>query len=389
MLLEGIRILDLTRLTPGAYCTMMLGDAGAEVVKIEEPVRGDYLRWNPPLIDSESAYFYALNRNKGSVTLNLKDPRGREILHRLAAEADVLIEGFRPGVADRLGIGFEALKAINPRLVYCSLSGYGQTGPYRNRAGHDLNYLSRAGLLGLTRDGVGRPIVPGLPIADMVAGMMSAYGILAALVRRNRDGKGEYIDVSLFDGALQWTQEQAAIYFGTGIPPTPETSEWIGGSASYNVYQTADGQYISIGALESKFWHRFCEAVGRPELAEWDHTAIETAPSLRAELEQIFASRTRAEWEVVFADGEAACEPVLSLEDAFNDPHAQARQMVLPVRRADGDTVNTTGFPVKFDRNPCQLHRDPPRLGQDTPDALRALGYSEEEISTLRQAGVI
>jgi crotonobetainyl-CoA:carnitine CoA-transferase CaiB-like acyl-CoA transferase len=389
MLLEGVRILDLTRLTPGAYGTMMLADAGADVLKIEEPGRGDYLRWNPPLVDSQSAYFYALNRNKGSMTLNLKEPSGVEILHRLAGDADVLIEGFRPGVADRLGIGFAAMNAINPRLVYCSLSGFGQTGPYRNRAGHDINYLSRAGLLGLTRDGGGRPVVPGLPIADMVAGMMSAYGILAALVRRNRDGKGEHVDVSLFDGALQWTQEQAAIYFGTGAVPTAETSEWLGGSASYNVYRTADGQYMSVGAMEAKFWHELCERLGRPDLAEGDHTAVENAPRLRAALDELFASRTRTEWEAIFADGGAACEPVLSLDEAFSDPHAQAREMVLPVRRADGGTVNTTGFPVKFRHNPCQLHRDPPGLGQDTAGALRALGYNDQEIATLRDAGVV
>jgi len=325
MPLTGIRVLDLTRLLPGAYCTQLLADMGADVIKVEEPESGDYMRWTPPLVDGQSALFNALNRNKRSIALDLKTDRGRGSLLRLAETAQVLVEGNRPGVMDRLGLGWSVLHARNPRLVMCSITGYGQSGPYASRAGHDLNYMAIAGGLGLNGTRDGPPIPLSVQVADIGGGgLHPAVSILAALVEVQRDGEGTWIDASMTDAAAGFMALVFAAH-AAGERVARGDQRLAGRYACYRVYECKDRRFYSVASLEPKFWRTLCAALDRPDLFDSQYSeGLDT----QRELESIFASRTRDEWEQKLSGLEVCCEPVLDVDEVASHPQVVARRII-------------------------------------------------------------
>jgi crotonobetainyl-CoA:carnitine CoA-transferase CaiB-like acyl-CoA transferase len=390
--LEGIKILDLTRLLPGPYGTMLLADLGAEVIKIEEPERGDYYRWTPPYLNNVSSRHLLLNRNKKSVTLNLKAPEGKSILLKLVElGADVLIEQFRPGVMDRLGVGYEALKKINPRIIYCSLTGYGQNGPYRDLASHDVNYIGLGGVLGLTGPKGGPPVIPGIQIADLVGGgLYSVIGILTALLARQKTGRGQHIDISMFDGVVSLLTDGALAYFADGKPPGPGERRLTGGLPQYQVYQTKEGKYLAVGALEEKFWANLCRLIGRPEWAEKIPREGEPrAEEMKKEMAAVFRTRTQKEWLDLLMNEDTCVGPVQSLDEVFADPHVLSRRMLVETEHPKAGRVRQIGVPLKFSETPGEIRGPAPEIGEHTEEILGALGYSAEDAARLRKAGVI
>jgi len=326
--LEGIRVLDLTRLLPGPYCTMLLADLGAEVIKIESPHEGDHMRWIEPKVNGTGVYFLALNRNKKSTTLNLKNPTGVKIFKALAKTAQVVFESFRPGVLDRLGVGYKALKEVNTGIIFCSLSGFGQSGPYKLKPGHDLNYISIGGLQGLNGNREGVLVPPAVQIADIGCGAMTcAVSILGALVGRERTGEGQYLDVSMLDGVVSWMSSAIAKYYAEGEPPAPGRQTFSGEFPSYHIYKTKDGKYVSLGCVEAKFWVNFCEAVGRPELSGFHLPHGEKQKEVFEEVEKIFLTKKRDEW-VQFLDGVDTCfAPVNDISETVSDPQVLHRDL--------------------------------------------------------------
>jgi len=325
MPLTGIRVLDLTRLLPGAYCTLLLADMGADVIKVEEPGAGDYMRWTPPIVAGQSALFSAINRNKRSITLNLKSDAGRDLLLRLVDGADVLVEGNRPGVMARLGLGWDALHERNPRLVMCSITGYGQDGPFASRAGHDLNYMAIAGALGLNGERGGPPAPLSVQVADIGGGgLQPAAAILGALVGVQRGGEGRWIDASMTDGAVGWLALAFAAR-AAGERVARGDQRLAGRYACYRVYECKDGRHYSVAALEPKFWRALCERLGRPDLVEQQYSEDASA---QAAVEEVFSSRTRDEWEEVLGPLDACCEPVLDLDEVASHPQVVARRLL-------------------------------------------------------------
>src|SRR5437762_6888600 len=311
MPLTGIRILDLTRLLPGAYCTLLLADMGADVIKIEEPGGGDYMRWTPPLVDGQSALFNAINRNKRSVTLDLKSEAGRDLLLQLVDGADVLVEGNRPGVMGRLGLGWDVLHSRNARLIMCSITGYGQDGPFASRAGHDLNYMATAGALGLNGDREGPPVPLSVQVADIGGGgLQPAVAILGAIVGVQRGGEGRWIDASMTDGAVGWLALVFAAHAARERVARGD-QRLAGRYPCYRVYECRGGGYYSVAALEPKFWTAVCDALARPELADLQYSEDLDA---QKQLEKVFATKTRDEWQEILAGADACCEPVLDLD---------------------------------------------------------------------------
>jgi alpha-methylacyl-CoA racemase len=393
--LEGVRVLDLSRLLPGGFCSLLLADFGAEVVKVEDTGMGDYVRWAAPAYEgaepsAASALFLALNRGKRSIRIDLKTEAGREVLLRLARDADVLLESFRPGVLDRLGAGWERLREENPRLVYCAITGYGQDGPFRDRAGHDMNYLARAGLLGLTGEPDGPPVQAAGQIADVGGGaLMAAFGILAALRERDRSGEGQLVDVSMADGALSWLAMVAARYFADGAVPARGSLELAGGLLCYRPYRCADGGWVALGALEPKFWREWCEGVGRVDLVERQFDP--PGSPAHAEVEAVFAVRTRDEWEAFAAEHDCCLEPVLDLGEALESELVRAREMVVELDQPGAERpVRLLGVPVKLSRTPADPVRAPgPGLGADTEAVLAEAGYSPEEIERMKADGAV
>jgi alpha-methylacyl-CoA racemase len=394
--LEGVRILDLTRLLPGGFCTLLFADMGAEVLKVEDTAGGDYIRWMPPYYGGEaerasgtgSAYFLGLNRNKRSLKLNLKHEGGREVLLRLAEEYDVLVESFRPGVLERLGVGYGVLRERNPGLVYCAISGYGQDGPYTARSGHDTNYLASCGLLGLTGRRGGPPVQSAGQIADLGGGgLMAAVGILAALIERERSGEGQLVDVSMTDGALSWLAMVAARYFCERNPPRRGELELAGGILCYFPYETGDGGWVSLGALEPKFWHNWCDGVGRPELKEkqFEHPQSEAGKKVAA----VFRKRTRDEWTEFAGEHDCCLEPVLDLDEALVHEQTIARQMVVELDQPGIGPIRQAGFPIALSRTPARIEQPAPALGEQTDEVLSAIGYDAERIERLRSDGVV
>jgi alpha-methylacyl-CoA racemase len=390
--LSDVRVLDLTRLLPGGFCTLLLADFGAEVLKVEDTGMGDYIRWSPPYLDgaedsARSALYLALNRGKRSIRLNLKEERGREVLLRLARDYDVLVESFRPGVLDRLGVGWERLREENPRLVYCAITGYGQDGPYTERSGHDMNYLALNGLLGLTGDADGPPVQSAGQIADLGGGaLMAAFGILAALRERERSGRGQLVDASMFDGSLAWLALVAAKYLAGGRVPGRGELELAGGFICYRPYACRDG-WVTLGALEPKFWQAWCRGVGRDDLTE---SQFEPPGSeAHAQVERIFLERTREDWREFASQHDCCLEPVLGLDEALGSELVRAREMVVELEQPGAGAVRQLGVPVKLSRTPGGPQGPGPALGEHTAEVLRGLGYSEADIAALEESGAV
>jgi alpha-methylacyl-CoA racemase len=389
--LSDIRVLDLSRLLPGGFCSLLLADFGAEVLKVEDTGMGDYIRWSPPYYEgaedsAKSALFLALNRGKRSIRLDLKSDAGREVLLRLVREYDVVLESFRPGVMDRLGVGYETLREHNPRLVYCAITGYGQDGPYTARSGHDMNYLGLNGLLGLTGDAGGPPVQPGGQIADLGGGaLMAAFGIMAALRERERSGEGQLVDVSMFDGSLSWLALVAAKYLADGVVPRRGEPELTGGLVCYRPYACSDG-WVTLGALEPKFWQAWCRGVGREDLVERQFER--PGSEAHAEVERIFLERSREEWQAFASEHDCCLEPVLDLDEALDSELVRAREMVTRLDQPGAASpVSLLGVPVKLSRTPGAPAGPGPALGEHTREVLEGLGYSGEEVGALLESG--
>jgi crotonobetainyl-CoA:carnitine CoA-transferase CaiB-like acyl-CoA transferase len=391
--LSGIRVLDLSRLLPGGFCSLLLADYGADVLKVEDTGAGDYVRWAPPFYEgaersASSALFLALNRGKRSIRLDLKSDEGRAVLLRLVGEFDVLLESFRPGVMDRLGVGYEVLRSENPGLVYCAISGYGQDGPFRARSGHDMNYLARVGLLGLTGDAGGPPVQAAGQIADLGGGALTAaFGILTALRERDRSGLGQFVDASMSDGALSWLAMVAARYFADGVAPGRGGLELAGGLLCYRPYRCSDG-WVALGALEPKFWAAWCRGVGREDLVERQFEG--PGSDAHAEVEAVFVARTRAEWEAFAGEHDCCLEPVLGLDEALDSELVRSRGMVAELDQPGAERpVRLLGVPVKLSRTPGAPQGPGPSLGEQTDEVLAALGYSAEDVAALKESGAV
>jgi alpha-methylacyl-CoA racemase len=392
--LDDVKVLDLTRLLPGGFCSLLLADFGADVVKVEDTGMGDYVRWAPPYYGDEShqrlgtrsALYLALNRGKRSIRLDLKTDAGRDALLRLAEEADVVLESFRPGVLDKLGCGYEALSDANPGIVYCAITGYGQTGSHTARAGHDMNYLGLNGLLGLTGEPDGRPIQAAGQIADLGGGaLMAAFGVMAALRERERSGRGQIVDVSMTDGSLSWLAMVAAQYLCDGEVPQRGRGLLNGGAACYAPYECADGGWVTCGALEPKFWQAFCEGVGRPDLLE--HQFAPPGSEGRKRVAEVFRSRTRDEWRAFNDSHDAMIEPVLGLDEALTSELVREREMVVELDQPELGTVRQLGVPIKLSRTEGNPTRPAPALGEHTESVLAEARFSEEEVAELMETG--
>lgn len=385
--LSGVRILDLTRLLPGGYCTLLLSDLGADVVKVEEPVRGDYIRWTPPLVDGVSAAHRALNRGKRSITLDLRSPQGIGVLERLVDGADALVESFRPGVMDRLGVGYEALAARKASLVYVAITGYGQDGPYRDRPGHDLNYIGYGGALSMSGspDG-GPPIPPGVQVGDLGGGgMLGAIGLLAALVQARGGGRGRFVDVSMLDGVVSWLSIHAGAFLASGVEPAPGVAPLGQSLACYRVYRAGDGRHLTVAALEPKFWEALCAALGLPELAARQFDGPEGQRELTVRIQAVLATKDRASWLRALESLDACVGPVNSVQEALQDPQVVHRSMVAHV---GGRPVGPGPVPKLRPPGPSDL-APAPGLGEHTDQVLHAAGFSEADVAALRTAGVV
>jgi crotonobetainyl-CoA:carnitine CoA-transferase CaiB-like acyl-CoA transferase len=393
--LEGITVLDLSRLAPGPYCTMLLGDLGADVLLIEQAGEGAERRRNPTRAGGEPSdgerqqAHNALGRNKRSLGLNLKSDDARAVFHALATDADVVVEGFRPGVVKRLGVDYETLAAINPRLVYLSLSGFGQTGPYAPLVGHDINYISIGGALGVTGWPGQPPAIPMNLLADFAGGgLFAAFAIVVALHAREKTGRGQYIDMAMSDGVLSLLTSAASGVLGGGRPPLPGASLLNGAAPVYNVYECADGEWFSLGSLEPWFWENLCRALGREDFIPHEFSQ-EKYPEIFAQFRTTFRTKTRQEWFEELSKVDICAAPVLRLDEALRDPHNLARGMVVEVPHPRLGAIKQVGIAPKFSETPGQARSTAPLPGQHTDDVLRALGYDDERIAALRGAGAV
>jgi alpha-methylacyl-CoA racemase len=393
--LSDVKVLDLTRLLPGGFCSLLLADLGADVVKVEDTSMGDYVRWSPPYygtdtqqrLGTRSALYLALNRGKRSIRIDLKSDAGREAFLRLAHDADVVLESFRPGVLDKLGIGYERLREHNPRIVVCAVTGYGQHGPGTGRAGHDTNYLALNGILGLTGVAGGPPVQSAGQIADLGGGgLMATFGILAALLERQRSGKGQLVDVSMTDGSLAWLAMAAAQFLCDGRVPERGREVLNGGIACYAPYRCADG-WVSCGALEPKFWRAFCHAVGREDLVEQQFAAPGTEG--RKAVAEVFRGRTRDEWAGFNERHDCCIEPILDLDEALASELVGAREMVIEVDQPEIGPVRLLGHPVKLSRTPADPSRPAPALGEHTEQVLAEAGLKADAIARLLASGAV
>lgn len=370
--LSGIRVLDMSRLLPGPYCTMLLADFGAEVIKIEEPGKGDYSRSFPPFLKDFGYWHLQLNRNKQSVALDLKSAEGKNVFLELVKTADVVVESYRPGVLKKLGVDYEAAAKVNPKIIYCSLSGYGSKGPLAHKADHDLGYLSLAGVTAMSGEADGAPAIPGVLMADMNAALSAGMSIMIALRHAALTGQGQEIDISLFNVAMTLMPGAASLFFGSGFVAERGNNWLTGAYANYNIYATADGRYVSVGCLEKKFWRSLCIALGRDELIDMiDDEA--NHPYLKKQLAAIFRQKTMREWEVYFTDKDACVTPVLNFKEAVESAQVQANEMVLEVQDEELGAYQQLGFAMKLSKTPARLTKRAPRLGEDTEKILEQL----------------
>lgn len=379
--LRGVRVLDLTRLVPGPVCTQHLADLGADVVKVEDTGAGDYA---PPALRA------LVNRNKRGLQLDLKQPDGAAALLLLARKADVVVEGFRPGAMERLGLGYAAVAAVNPRIVYCSITGYGQSGPYRDRPGHDLNYCGHVGVADQIGVGADTLALSNLPIADLMGGALTAaMGILAALFDAARTGRGRHLDIAMADGALAHAVMPLATLAAHGSTRRAGGDTLTGGLACYALYRTADDRFLAVGALERKFWDALCDVIERADLKPLHRAGDATTEvRVRHELATIFGARPLAHWEARFAHADACVSPVHTLEEALADPHFRARGMVVDSVHPTLGPLTQLACPVRMSRYGFELHRHAPRPGEHTVELLREAGCSEASIAALLEKGV-
>ncbi len=388
--LEGITVLDFTRLLPGPFCTQLLCNLGADVIKIEDPKLGDYMRSVPPIVHDVSYPFLMVNRGKRSLAVDLKTPEGQEIVHKLARRADVVVEQFRPGVMARLGAAYDDLAMMNPKLVYCSFSGYGQTGPYKDLPGHDINFQALAGILSVTSgQDDKRPAIPGVPIADMASAFNAALAILAALRTRDRIGRGEWIDVSILDTAVTLMVLGLARFLATGDEPVPGETLLTGVFPFYSLYETKDGRWLSVAAVEPKFWIRMCEFVGAPELSERQFADGAERVAAAQTLAARFRERTSEDWEAVFAKEQLPITLVKRVSEVVRDPHVKARELLPLIDVPDVGKLQVIAHPAKHAETKV---RDPARVpdkGGNTVEILRSLGYTPRQIQALAKKEVI
>lgn len=399
--LNNFRIVDITRAMAGPYCAMMLGDFGADVIKVERPGSGDESRgWGPPFVGEaegpypgQSAYYLSANRNKRSLTVNLKSPQGQQIIRDLVQLSDVLIENFRTGVLDKMGLGYPELSELNPRLVYCSVSGYGRTGPYRERPGYDAIIQAEGGLMAITGPKEGPPSRVGIPIIDITSGMFAASAILAALLEREGSGQGQHVDVSLLDTQSALLANVASNYLVSGEEPVRQGNAHPN-IAPYEPVQARDKGFL-LGAANQRQWERLCDAIGKPEFKEdprflKNGDRVKNREELIASLNEVFQEKDAADWLEIIGKGGLPCGPINTVPDVFQHPQAEARGLVQEVDHPSAGPIKLTGFPYKFSRTPAQTRLVPPRLGEHNQEILGdLLGYDAEKIDSLREQGVI
>ena len=391
--LDGISVVDFSQILAGPFCTMLLADMGAEVIKVERPNGGDDTRrFGPPFINGEGAAFLTLNRNKRSIVLDMKNEQGVEIAKKLVADADVLVQNFRPGVLERLGLGYEAVKAINPAMLYCTISGFGVTGPYKAKGGFDLVAQGMSGLMSITGFPGSPPVKVGVPIADFNTGLYSAYAVLSAYIHRLKTGKGQHIDVSLMESAIAYTLYESATYFATG-----EVSGPLGSAhrmiAPYQAFATSDG-HVNIGAANQANWERMCKAIGREELLEDERFATNADRMAHIEglteiMEGTFASRKTEEWVAILEEARVPCGPIYDIQQVYADPQVKAREMEVEIDHPVAGRIKNIGVPVKLSDTPGSIRVAAPMLGQHTDEILGELGFSAGEIANMHESGAV
>ncbi len=391
--LDDLFVVDLSRILSGPVCTMLMADMGAEIIKVEPPPLGDDSRqWGPPFIGGISTYFLSVNRNKKSLGLNLKAEAGRKILWQLIERADVLIENFRPGVLEKLGFGYEAVSKVNPRTVYCSISGFGQTGPYRDRPGYDVIAQGESGMMDLTGFPDGPPAKLGASLADVVAGLYAFNGICLALLARHKTGRGQLVDVSLLDGMVSTLTYHALIYLSTGRSPKRAGTRHPS-IVPYECFQAKDG-FVNIAVTNQKQWENFCQILGFAELAHDERfesmkARLANYSELRPRIEQIVAKQTRAEIIAAMAEVGIPAGPINSVAEILEDPHIHARQMVAELTHPEYGPLKVLGIPVKLSETPGAVEKAPPKFGEHNPDVLKMIGYSDKDVADFEKANVI
>ncbi len=392
--LQDIRVLDLTRALAGPFCTLMLGDYGADVVKIELPGTGDDTRrWGPPFIGEESAYFLSINRNKRSLTLNFKEPEAIQIFLRLVEKADVVVENFTPGVIGRLGLDYQAVKSANPQIVYCSISGFGQDGPYQSRPAYDQIMQGVSGLMSITGEADGEPQKVGIAVSDIGAGMWAAFAVMTALHHRERTGEGQYIDISMLDAQIAWLTYQAAYYFANDEPP-----QRLGAAhptlVPYQAFMSQDGKYVNVAVGSERIWERFCEGIDwedlktNPEFA-LNGDRVRNRATLVPLLQKYFLTKPASHWVEVLQAVNVPAGPINDLADVFSDPQVLHRQMLLEIPHPTLKSIKQTGLPLKFSVTPGGLDRHPPLLGEHNREILEDLGYSAADVERLAENSII